>query len=139
MISHVLYPSYDSENVASLSSNIKEELLRKELNFKGLIVSDDLTMKAITKNKSVEEATFEYLKSGGDIALICHNTKSSKEIVEYVKKQIELKNFSEKELNKKVKRILTIKKKYHLKNEFIEDENLEKNLIELQKNTLDKI
>ena len=49
MVGHVQYPFLDSQKPASLSKIIVTDLLKKQLNFKGLIFSDDLAMGAIKK------------------------------------------------------------------------------------------
>ena len=50
MTSHVLYPALDRINIATFSKKIINNLLRNQLNFKGIIITDDLTMKAAVKN-----------------------------------------------------------------------------------------
>ncbi len=72
MTAHVRYPSLDSEWPASLSEKILSGLLKKELGFGGLVVSDDLFMKGITARWSVEEAAERFLRAGGDLVLLCH-------------------------------------------------------------------
>ena len=51
MSAHVLYPSLDTQNVATLSKPILTGLLREEMGFKGLIITDDLSMGSINENK----------------------------------------------------------------------------------------
>ena len=54
MLAHILYPSLDSQRIAPLSPFIIQNLLKKYLNFKGLIVSDDLEMKAVKNNINLQ-------------------------------------------------------------------------------------
>src|SRR6187399_621991 len=55
MTAHVLVPSFDEEKPATLSPRIVQALLRDELKFQGVILSDDLEMKAIAKTYTVPE------------------------------------------------------------------------------------
>ena len=64
MVSHVYYKCFDEEPVpASLSSNITDKLLRQELNFKGLIISDDMVMGAV-KDLDIKETYVKAIKAG---------------------------------------------------------------------------
>src|SRR4029453_19225778 len=56
MTAHVLVPSLDDEKPATLSPRIVQALLRNELEFQGVILSDDLEMKAIAKTYTVPDA-----------------------------------------------------------------------------------
>jgi beta-N-acetylhexosaminidase len=50
-----------------------QKLLREELRFKGLVVTDDLDMKALTKNYSVEEIPVRAIEAGNDVLLYCND------------------------------------------------------------------
>ena len=56
MTAHVLVPSLDEEKPATLSQRIVQGMLREELGFPGVILSDDLEMKAIAKSYTVPDA-----------------------------------------------------------------------------------
>ena len=71
MTAHVLVPSLDEERPATLSSTIVRGLLREELGFEGVIVSDDLEMKAIAATYSVPDAAVQAIAAGCDALLIC--------------------------------------------------------------------
>lgn len=93
MSAHVVYPSVDPDNPATLSRSFLMELLRYELGFKGLAVSDDLEMKAITENMSMEEATIRGLEAGLDVFLVCHTLEEQVTVLETLLKQAESNNF----------------------------------------------
>ena len=67
MTSHIFNRKLDEDYPATLSSNILTDLLRKKLNFDGLIMTDDLQMQAITDHFSFEETIQYSLKAGADI------------------------------------------------------------------------
>lgn len=72
MISHCIYPVWDSRP-ASLSRVIMEDLLRTELGFEGVVVSDDMTMGAIPSDeKTWGEAVVSAIANGADLVLVCH-------------------------------------------------------------------
>ena len=71
MTAHVLVPSLDEKRPASLSRHIITDLLRHELRYEGVILSDDLEMKAIAAAYEVPEAAVMAIQAGCDGVLIC--------------------------------------------------------------------
>ena len=71
MTAHVLVPSFDEQKPATLSPAIVQALLRDELKFPGVILSDDLEMKAIAKTYTVPDAAIAAIAAGCDGLLIC--------------------------------------------------------------------
>tara|TARA_B100001123_G_scaffold38637_4_gene39929 strand:+ start:9775 stop:10830 length:1056 start_codon:yes stop_codon:yes gene_type:complete len=71
MTAHVLYPALDEKRPATISKNVITEVLRQELGFKGVVATDDLTMKALTSEWSVEDAAVESIAAGCDLLLLC--------------------------------------------------------------------
>jgi beta-N-acetylhexosaminidase len=71
MTAHVLVPAFDEEKPATLSPLIVQSLLRNELDFQGVILSDDLEMKAIAKTYTVPDAAVEAIAAGCDGLLVC--------------------------------------------------------------------
>jgi beta-N-acetylhexosaminidase len=71
MTAHLLVPSLDDERPATLSPRIVQAMLREELGFPGVILSDDLEMKAIAKSYAVPEAAVQAIVAGCDAVLVC--------------------------------------------------------------------
>jgi beta-N-acetylhexosaminidase len=71
MTAHVLVPSLDEARPATLSARIVGDLLRRELGFQGVILSDDLEMKAIAATYAVADAAVQAIGAGCDGLLIC--------------------------------------------------------------------
>ena len=71
MTAHVLVPSLDEEKPATLSRTIVQGLLREELKFQGVILSDDLEMKAIARTYTVPDAAVQAIAAGCDGLLVC--------------------------------------------------------------------
>ena len=73
MICHGWYPCFESAKTpASLSRVVITELLREELGFDGLVMTDDLDMGAILNEYSLEDTLRLAVEAGNDLAMICH-------------------------------------------------------------------
>lgn len=116
MVSHILYKMIDEKYPASLSEIIMKRILREELGFEGIILTDSLDMKAITSNYSIEDASVISLKRGADMVLI--GRYPSKKVVDRIKKAVYKGELTLQDIMEKYKRILQIKEKHRLK-EFI--------------------
>jgi beta-N-acetylhexosaminidase len=75
MTAHVFFPAYESEpNLpGTLSEKVLTDLLRRELGFDGLLITDDLEMGAITETYGVADAARRSFLAGADLMLICHD------------------------------------------------------------------
>jgi beta-N-acetylhexosaminidase len=71
MMAHLLVPSLDEQRPASLSPRIVRDLLREELGYNGVIVTDDMEMKAISKQYAVPDAAVQAILAGCDGTLVC--------------------------------------------------------------------
>ena len=71
MTAHVLVPAYDAERPATLSPLIVDAMLKKRLGYQGIVISDDLAMKAISATWPVEDSMVAALAAGCDAVLLC--------------------------------------------------------------------
>jgi beta-N-acetylhexosaminidase len=71
MTAHVRVTSIDDQRPATLSRKIVQDILRDELGFAGVIVSDDLEMKAISSSYTTAEAAVAAIEAGCDAVLMC--------------------------------------------------------------------
>lgn len=71
MTAHVVFAALDPSRPATMSPVVITELLRKELGYRGLIVSDDLDMKAIADHHGVADAAVAAIRAGCDVLLLC--------------------------------------------------------------------
>jgi beta-N-acetylhexosaminidase len=71
MTAHIVVPALDEDHPATLSHAIVDGLLKKKLGFGGLVVSDDLGMSAISKQRGVPDATLAAVTAGCDAVLMC--------------------------------------------------------------------
>ncbi len=72
MTAHVIYTDLDSVNVATQSKHVIDSIIRSEIGFKGFLVSDCLTMKALTG--TFAEKAQRSLAAGCDALLMCKGT-----------------------------------------------------------------
>ncbi|HEX6711898.1 MAG TPA: glycoside hydrolase family 3 N-terminal domain-containing protein [Thermoleophilaceae bacterium] len=70
MVAHALYPAYDGQRIASQSPAILQTLLRTELGFKGVVVTDSMEARAVLARSSVQEAAERSIRAGADIVLL---------------------------------------------------------------------
>jgi beta-N-acetylhexosaminidase len=71
MTAHILVPAYDEHHPATLSPHIVDGVLKKELGFAGLVVSDDLGMKAVSARYGLADAAVRAVGAGCDVVLFC--------------------------------------------------------------------
>lgn len=133
MVAHLLYPEIDAEFPSSMSDQMIDGILREEMNYKGVIISDDMTMNPIIDNYGVAEASLKFLQAGGDIALICHGEENIIASIDRIKTAIENDELKEDEIDDKLYRIISIKEQYSLNDEIIENLNID----DLDRKTLD--
>jgi len=72
MLSHIFYDRIDPEWPASLSPKIVGDLLRQDMGYDGLVLTDDLDMGAIKRHYDIRIVMRQILAAGVDVALICH-------------------------------------------------------------------
>ncbi|MEW4241117.1 glycoside hydrolase family 3 N-terminal domain-containing protein [Priestia megaterium] len=106
MVTHIKYPAYDQENPASISPIIIQELLRKQLGYKGLVVTDDLEMGAVSKYFTYEELGVRAVEAGADVLLVCHTLDSQEKMYNGILQAVKEGKISEKRIDESVKRIL---------------------------------
>ena len=108
MVTHVTYTSIDKDAPACLSSAICTDILRNELGFEGIIVTDSMQMQAITSNYDSGEAAVKALQAGCDMILMPMDLDKA---VAGVQEAVENGTLTERRIDRSVKRILDEKKK----------------------------
>jgi beta-N-acetylhexosaminidase len=85
MICHGWYPCLEPERTAaSLSRRIVTDLLRDELGFAGLVMTDDLDMGAILNEYGFQETIRRAIGAGNDLAMICHRVPAIAEALKFI-------------------------------------------------------
>lgn len=127
MTAHILVPALDANNCATLSGPILKDLLRSELGFQGIIISDSLIMEGVLSQcRNLEEAALRAFNAGCDMIILggrqlvgqrMHyelTVQDVKRIHQFLVDAVKKKFISEAELDASVERILLLKEKLDL-------------------------
>ncbi len=79
MTTHIVFPALDSANPATLSRPVLTGLLRGELGFDGLVITDCLEMNAVAGTVGTAQGALRALQAGADMALICHTLTTQRQ------------------------------------------------------------
>ncbi|MGD8610701.1 MAG: beta-N-acetylhexosaminidase [Desulfobacterales bacterium] len=112
MLSHVMYPEIDPKWPASLSKQIADHLLRKQMGFSGVSMTDDLDMGAITQHYDIQTAVRQILRAGIDMALVCHKGPNIEIAYQEILDGLRRSQDTRARGMASVRRILALKKKY---------------------------
>ncbi|HMQ10727.1 MAG TPA: beta-N-acetylhexosaminidase [Oligoflexia bacterium] len=114
MTAHIVYSAIDPHNMATLSPFFLQTLLRKRLGYEGLIVSDDLEMHAVAKNKNLSSAAVEALNAGVDLLLVCKSLQESENVYNAIVNALEQKTLDPLRLQASIERVLHCKRRFRL-------------------------
>jgi beta-N-acetylhexosaminidase len=89
MTSHIVFRRLDAGLPATMSRRMVTELLREKLRFDGVVVSDDLEMKAITSHFGVDRAAVACVNAGVDWMLICHTPSVQQRSIDVLVRAVE--------------------------------------------------
>lgn len=123
MIAHILLPKIDPINPSSLSKTVINDILRGDLGFEGVVISDDMTMGAILENYDLGQAAVEAVNAGSDIVLVCHEFAKEVEVINALREAVETGTITMERVEESVYRILKLKEKYGLTDEPSSPEN----------------
>ena len=109
LVSHLKYPALDEEYPASLSSKIMTDLLRNELGYKGIIITDDMEMGAVANHNDFRSIGVKAVKAGADIVLVCHEYEHQQEVYLGLLDAVNSGEISQERIDESVKRIIKVK------------------------------
>ncbi|HYR54730.1 MAG TPA: glycoside hydrolase family 3 N-terminal domain-containing protein, partial [Myxococcaceae bacterium] len=105
MTAHVMFEAVDPGVPATMSRRALEDVLRGELGFEGVIVSDDLEMKAIADHYPLEEAVVRGALAGVDLFLVCEHASSQRHAIEALVRAVESGDVSRRRIEESVRRL----------------------------------
>lgn len=120
MAAHILCTELDEKYPASMSKNIITDLLRDEMGFEGVVITDDLTMGAISESYSFGDAAVLSINAGCDILSICFGEDNVKQAFTAIKEAVKNGDITEERINESVRRILKLKEDYNVTSESVE-------------------
>ena len=109
LVSHLKYPALDEEYPASLSLKIMTDLLRNELGYKGIIITDDMEMGAVANHNDFRSIGVKAVKAGVDIVLVCHEYEHQQEVYLGLLDAVNSGEISQERIDESVKRIIKVK------------------------------
>jgi beta-N-acetylhexosaminidase len=110
MLSHIQYSALDDLWPASLSETVVKHLLRHRMGYQGLVMTDDLDMKAI--DVPIDVSIERIMKADVDIALICHKGPAIEQAFKIFLAEIDRSDESRQASMKSLDRIMNLKKQY---------------------------
>lgn len=111
MTAHVVFDALEPGKPATMSQKAMG-LLRHELGFNGVLVSDDLEMKAIAEHFSVEQAVVEGVNAGVDLFLVCHKEQVQRAAIEALAKAVRERRVPEARLQEAIDRVAALASKF---------------------------
>ncbi len=114
MVGHLLFKKIDKKYPVSLSEKFITKYLRKKYRFNGIVVSDDIKMKAVNFFYGPKFAVVKAINAGNDIVMMRISFKDQIKVLKKITNLVSKGKIKEYKINKKVRRILKIKEKYEL-------------------------
>lgn len=111
LVAHILYPKLDESHIASMSERVITDLLRDEMGFTGIVMSDDFRMGGLTLRYDVGDAAVRFLLAGGDLILCGPRTDLQIKIMKALSAAAADGTLSDARINESVIRILEKKMK----------------------------
>lgn len=124
MIGHILLPEIDANKPSSISNVVITKILREQLKYEGVVMTDDMTMKAILDNYEIGEAAVEAVKAGNDIVLIAHDYEKVQRAIQAILEAVRNEEIKVEQIDRSVERILQLKEKYQLSNDQLSSINV---------------
>ena len=110
MAGHIRYPTFDAKP-ASLSPVILKQMLRNQLGYQGIVITDDLEMGAVSEGFKPEEIGVVAIQAGTDILLICHNPEVQQRIYRSTLQAVKDGKLSQTDIDASARRIVYCKLK----------------------------
>ena len=126
MVAHILFPQIDPDNPSTLSKTIITDILKGEMGFEGVVITDDMTMGAIVENYSIGDAVVKSILAGSDLILVCHGYENELQAIDAIRGAVEKGIISEDRIDESVYKVLKLKKKYNLNDKLVEKPDIQK-------------
>ena len=125
MVGHLMIKDVDRKNPASLSKKIINDYLRNKYQYKGVIMTDDLKMRAISLKYGYVRAALKACKAGIDIIMAGASYNTIIRVIKKIESNIKNKKIDIKEIDKSVERIIKLKEKYNISDDPAKGCNIE--------------
>jgi beta-N-acetylhexosaminidase len=110
LVAHLACHVLDPVAPTSLSPVVIREILRGELGFQGVVVSDDLEMGAIVARYDVGEAAVRFLEAGGDLILVCHDPQRQLDALAAVERALQTRRLFQEQIEASLTRLANLQR-----------------------------
>ncbi|MBI2264720.1 MAG: beta-N-acetylhexosaminidase [Armatimonadetes bacterium] len=114
MTAHITFPKLDGHRPATASKPILTGILREHMGFKGLIVTDSMSMRGMTSYAPSPEACVQALEAGADLLLLCGSAKHQYSCFQAVLSAVRAGRITEARIGESLDRVLSVKSRYSL-------------------------
>ncbi len=111
MTAHITFPKVDPEWPVTLSEIFLKKILKEQMKYEGLIITDDLDMKALAAHYDRAQIPVRALQAGADLVLYCNEPESPPRAIEGIEKALADGKLKKADLENTYKRIIEMKKK----------------------------
>ncbi|MCB0391384.1 MAG: beta-N-acetylhexosaminidase [Bdellovibrionales bacterium] len=111
MTAHIKFPKVDPDWPVTLSEKFIKNILRKDLRFSKIVITDDLDMRALRNHYSIEEIPVRALEADCDMLLYCNEFDVPPQSIEAVEKAIANGRLNSDSINSKYQSVLSLKKR----------------------------
>jgi beta-N-acetylhexosaminidase len=112
MTAHVVYPALDKQLPATMSRTVISGVLRNEMSYNGIVITDDLDMGAVAHHYSPEACALSAFAAGVDLLLICNNPDKAFSARERILRAVKEGEISGERVNQSLKRIRELKTRF---------------------------
>jgi beta-N-acetylhexosaminidase len=114
MTAHVVYPALDAEHPATLSRAVLTGLLREQMGYDGVILTDDFTMAGVLDGYGAGAAAVLAVEAGADMVMVVATEARQYEVLDALRRAVDDGRLSTERINTSVRRILRLKQQYGL-------------------------
>jgi beta-N-acetylhexosaminidase len=114
MTAHIIFEAIDPDRPGTLSPKVVDGLLRGELGYQGVVITDCMEMKGVVSKYGIGEAAVMAVEAGVDVLAACHTPSRQEEIRTSLLEAVRSGRIPESRIDESVARILACKEKYGL-------------------------
>ena len=112
MTSHIKFPKVDPDHPVTFSEVFIKKVLREELRYRQIVITDDLDMGALAKHFTVEETAVRALEAGCDILLYCNKFDHPEMALKAIDKALKDHRLTAKQIDESFNRVVALKKDF---------------------------
>jgi beta-N-acetylhexosaminidase len=112
MTAHIIFEAIDKDEPATMSPKILQGILREEMGYDGVVISDCLEMKAIAEHFTLEAAVVGTVNAGADMVLVCHTLEKQNAAIDLLTAAVKDERVSQRRIAEANRRLDKLMGKY---------------------------